>query len=140
MCLFGNVVCSEMVFTEAGSMINKLIYEFSEYIPKIQINDFIVMPNHIHMVILFTESIGPAQRPAPTGNRFGLPAMVSRFKSISTTRYIEGVSQFGWPPFSEKLWQRGYYEHIIRNDRDHQAIIDYIEANPINWEKDKENQ
>ncbi len=44
----------------------------------------------------------------------------------------------GWPRFEHRLWQRNYYEHVIRNERDLQAIYDYIIANPMNWEKDEE--
>jgi REP element-mobilizing transposase RayT len=48
------------------------------------------------------------------------------------------VKHFWWTPFKNKLWQRSFYEHIIRNERDHEAIVDYIYANPLNWHKDEE--
>jgi len=50
-----------------------------------------------------------------------------------------GVRDKSWPRFEKRLWQRNYYEHVIRNERDYQAVYDYIIANPMNWDKDEEN-
>ncbi|MDA2918807.1 hypothetical protein MYX76_04825 [Desulfobacterota bacterium AH_259_B03_O07] len=50
------------------------------------------------------------------------------------------VKKHNWPPFAGRLWQRNYYEHIIRNEKDLHEIREYIANNPINWEKDEENQ
>jgi len=63
---------------------------------------------------------------------------VQRFKSLTTRRYIEGVRHLGWKPFHTRLWQRNYYEHIIRNEKDLQGVIDYILLNPQNWGSDEE--
>jgi len=62
---------------------------------------------------------------------------VQRFKSLTTRRYIEGVRQSGWPHFPNRLWQRNYYEHVIRDEEDLQAITDYILQNPQNWGNDE---
>ena len=58
---------------------------------------------------------------------------------MTTNEYIRGVKNLGWQPFDRRLWQRNYYEHIIRNQQDWERIHDYIEANPANWEKDVEH-
>ena len=63
--------------------------------------------------------------------------MVGWFKSMSTNEYIRGVKQLGWPPFDRKLWQRNYYEHIIRNDQSLCEISNYIINNPACWPDDK---
>ena len=81
---------------------------------------------------------GQPQGVAPTEERLSLPEIVHRIKSLTTNRYMIGVRDKGWPQFEKPLWQRNYYEHIIRNERDYLAIYDYIVANPINWEKDEE--
>ena len=65
--------------------------------------------------------------------------IVRRFKSLTTRRYIDGVNNQNWLRFDKRLWQRNYYERVIRNEREHQAVVDYIHANPSNWEKDQEN-
>ena len=65
-----------------------------------------------------------------------LSSVVRWFKTMSTNEYIHGVKQFGWMPFDRKLWQRNYYEHIIRDDASLQNIAFYIENNPANWQED----
>ena len=65
--------------------------------------------------------------------------MVDAFKSITTVKYIRGVKTLGWEPFNGKLWQRNYYEHIIRTDESYQRIANYIENNPANWDRDSLN-
>jgi REP element-mobilizing transposase RayT len=55
---------------------------------------------------------------------------------MTTNEYIRGVRQNGWPQFNGKLWQRNYYEHVIRNEDAYADIINYIINNPLNWEKD----
>ena len=66
-----------------------------------------------------------------------LSAVVGWFKTMSTNEYIRGVKQFGWPPFDRKLWQRNYYEHIIRDDQSLCEIAYYITNNPARWSDDK---
>jgi REP element-mobilizing transposase RayT len=58
---------------------------------------------------------------------------------MTTNEYIRGVKQLGWEPFAGKLWQRNYYEHIIRNPAEHERIDRYIANNPANWLEDDEN-
>lgn len=59
------------------------------------------------------------------------------FKTMSTNEYIRGVKQLGWRPFQGKLWQRNYWEHIIRDEQGFIRISTYIDNNPKNWNKDK---
>lgn len=66
-----------------------------------------------------------------------LSAVVGWFKTMSTNEYIRGVKQLGWPPFDRKLWQRNYYEHIIRDDQTLCEIAYYITNNPARWSDDK---
>lgn len=68
-----------------------------------------------------------------------LPEVVQWFKTMTTNEYIRGVKQLGWAAFDGKLWQRNYYEHVIRNDDDYNRIHNYIENNPANWTIDDEN-
>ena len=66
-----------------------------------------------------------------------LHCVIQWFKTMSTNEYIRGVKQFGWPSFNRKLWQRNYWEHIIRDERAYHRISEYIIHNPKNWENDK---
>jgi len=65
--------------------------------------------------------------------------VVQRFKTLPTKRYVDGVKQHGWRVFPGRLWQRNYFEHIIRNDHALDQIRLYIMNNPANWMLDREN-
>ena len=148
-CLFGSVNCGEMVQNDAGKMVENVCLEMPGIIPDLFIDTFLIMPNHIHAIITIDTPVGISltnepqhNTPNPTieENSSSLFTIVRRFKSLTTHRYIDGVNHFGWPRFDGHLWQRSFYEHVIRNERDYQAIVDYIQANPMNWEKDEEYQ
>ena len=69
----------------------------------------------------------------------GVPQIVQWFKTMTTNAYIRGVKTLGWAPFPGKLWQRNYYEHIIRDENAHHRIRHYIINNPAQWNADNEN-
>lgn len=77
--------------------------------------------------------------PATTGRGLSLGDVVHRFKTMTTKRYVDGVKQSGWPPFPTRLWQRNYYEHIIRDQPALDRIRCYIDDNPLQWAFDDEN-
>ena len=118
---------------------------------------FMVMPNHVHGIIVLTDGtvgaaprgrpcvpvsrdrpdkFGQEQGPAPT---MSLPDVVHRFKTMTTKRYTDGVKKSKWPPFDKRLWQRGYYEHVIWRTDKMNRIREYVLNNPIRWEFDREN-
>lgn len=66
-----------------------------------------------------------------------LPKIVDLFKTMVTNEYIKGVKEALYTPFNKKLWQRGYFEHIIRNEKDLFETRKYIEENPMKWELDE---
>jgi REP element-mobilizing transposase RayT len=68
-----------------------------------------------------------------------LSDVVHRFKSLTTTQYRRGVREQAWTAFRGRLWQRNYYEHIIRDDREWDDIREYIVDNPRRWAEDAEN-
>ena len=149
LCLFGDIANQEMVLNAAGRMITDAWNELAERFCNIELVEYIVMPNHIHGVISIvgvplvgTRKTGnglskrAGTRPAPTK---GLGDIVGAFKSFTTNDYIQGVRANGWTPFPGKLWQRNYYEHIVRNDKELNLIREYIRQNPAQWDADKEN-
>ena len=137
-CLFGEIVNYEMVLNEAGKMIDEQWSVLSERFPNIEIDVYQVMPNHFHGIIVILAPIGAslvdAQKKKPT-----LGDVVGAFKSITTHEYIEGVDKQNWPQFYKRLWQRNYYEHVVRDEADLNRIRDYIQSNPANWDKNEEN-
>jgi putative transposase len=82
---------------------------------------------------------GQPQGIAPTNNgkNKSIGNIIDAYKSITTVEYIRGVKTMGWESFNGKLWQRNYYEHIIRNESSYQRISEYITNNPINWKNDE---
>ena len=81
---------------------------------------------------------GHPQGGAPTGI-LSLADVVHRFKSLTTTWYRQGVFEKAWPPFPGRLWQRNYYERVIRSEDELSAVRQYIRENPMKWEMDAEN-
>jgi len=85
------------------------------------------------------ENIGQTRGSAPTGTGVARPKLsdvIRWFKSLTTAKYRYGVRDDGWMPFPGRVWQRNYYEHIIRNERSLKAIRLYIVQNPANWPQD----
>lgn len=83
-----------------------------------------------------------SQTGAYSGNQDRRPTLgdvVGAFKSVTTVAYTRGVKAAGWPGFRSRLWQRNYYEHIIRNDESLRRIRHYIQDNPARWVFDREN-
>lgn len=88
------------------------------------------MPNHFHGILSIDSSVETSPTPK-------LGDVIRSFKSITTNRYTTGVRDLNWAPFDRRIWQRNYYEHIIRNDRSLETIQNYINNNPANWERDE---
>jgi len=148
-CLFGEIRDGEMVLNEAGRMVESIWNELPQHYSGVDIDGFVVMPNHIHGIIVLTVGAGPRACPdsdcsnngqpqgvAPT---ISLPDAVHRFKSLTTAHYREGVRKNNWQPFPGRLWQRNYYEHIIRTEEELNRFREYIQNNPMQWEMDEEN-
>ncbi len=66
-------------------------------------------------------------------------ASLQWFKTMTTNAYIHGVDDRRWTPFAGRLWQRNYYEHVVRDDVDLRRIREYIVNNPLNWKDDPDN-
>lgn len=137
-CLFGKVVNGEIRLNDAGRMVVTEWEMIPERFPTVALDAFIVMPNHVHGIIVITNAAivhdGATTRVAPT-----LGDVVGAFKSRVTVEYIRGVKTSGWTPFHRDLWQRNYYEHIIRNKDALNRIRKYITDNPARWLFDYEN-
>ena len=101
------------------------------------LDQYIIMPNHLHGIIIIhiDDAFRATTKVAPTIGR-----IIGAFKSVTTCQYINRIKSDNWPAFEKRLWQRNYYEHIIRNETSLYNIKEYIYYNPINWHKDKMNQ
>jgi putative transposase len=127
-CFFGDVTDGEMNLNSSGLAINKDWCELSDAFGSISMDSFIIMPNHLHGIININHEGGKS-----------INHIIKYFKAISTYHYSLGVKQLNWHTYPGRLWQRNYYEHIIRTEKSSNEIRQYILNNPIEWDLDKDN-
>jgi len=129
--LFGNIVNGEMILNDAGKMIDEQWNALKERFPCVDLDIYQIMPDHFHGIIVIvgaTLVVALDDAKPPT-----LGDIIGAFKSITTHEYIKGVENQNWQRFSKHLWQRNYYEHVVRDENDLERIRKYIHLNPSNW-------
>ncbi len=127
----GEIRNNQIYLSEAGLMVQTIWDELPLNYPGVEVDAFVVMPDHFHgIIVLMPENISGAIPKKP----MTLPDVVQRFKSLTTAKYRHGVANLGWTPFPKKFWQRNYHEHIIRDEESCETIREYILNNPIAWE------
>ena len=109
--------------TKGNLIIHKWIKETENKFPNVTIDKYVAMPDHLHLIVTIKE--WQAGRSLPDVMRF--------FKTMTTNEYIRGVKDGTLTPFDGKLWQKSYYDHVIRNQQDYNEIWEYIENNPTKW-------
>ena len=113
-----------------GKIADKYINQLNNFYDNISIDKYVVMPNHIHLLIRIFNKGGTSRTPSPTNNMVAM--LVSTFKRFCNKEY------------GEDIWQRSYHDHIIRGDEDYEKIWEYIDTNVLRWEDDcfngKENE
>jgi REP element-mobilizing transposase RayT len=116
--------------SEAGAMVRRVWSELPSRYQGIDVDAFVVMPDHVHGVLWLTggEQFGGEARPA--GSILSLQDAIHRFKSLTTNRYMHGVRSAGWAPVGRRLWQDGFYERIVRSPEALERIRRYIVTNP----------
>lgn len=152
--LFGEIIDYKMILNDAGRMVETVWNEIPIFYHGIEIDVFQIMPDHFHGIIFITNNdddvrAGPRaspdepseipEQPQGVANTLSLPDMVHRFKTMTTKRYTDSVKQNDWPPFNARLWQRNYWEHIIRDARELDIKRNYIIENPARWQNNQNN-
>jgi REP-associated tyrosine transposase len=157
--LFGEVVDVEMRLTDAGVAAVECWQGIPDHFPQVQLDEFVVMPNHIHGIILLDDFVGARHaspgfetqtqstdpqtrathasplrdsRPGPKPRSIG--SILGAYKSAVTKRINTLRDNPGCP-----VWQRNYYEHVVRNETDLANIRQYIANNPLKWDLDENN-
>jgi REP element-mobilizing transposase RayT len=121
--LFGEVVDREMRLNRLGRILNHAWMDLPNHYPYAELDVFVVMPNHVHGIVVFTDD-----------GHHPVSEVVRAFKSFSARRINSLRRTAGLP-----VWQRNYYEHVIRDQKDLEARRVYILSNPLNWADDSEN-
>jgi putative transposase len=126
MCLFGKIEQAEMRLSAIGEIVAACWQEVPQHFA-VLLDEWVVMPNHLHAIVLMRDDIHDLRPTASLG------LIIGTFKSAATKRVKEALRQ-GSP-----LWQRSFYEHVVRNDADLRRIRQYITDNPLRWAEDSEN-
>ena len=158
--LFGRVSDGAMHLNAAGRVVERVWDGLPEHYPHVGLDAFVVMPDHVHGVIVLADVRLPGEagfeinrempagidvstgrrvghRPTPTkrkaSTRHGLSEVVRGFKSFSAKRVnaLRGMTGIA-------VWQRGFYEHVVRNEDDLNRIREYIVGNPVRWSMKRE--
>ena len=162
-CLFNKTSKDPARQNPAWLMIKSSWAELPARFSFIGLDDFVVMPNHLHGLLqVISEGkqeekeqeekeregrtqgsplqAQVTQHVHPVGTKAGsLGRVIQAFKSLTTYQYTTGVKSDGWLAFDGKIWQRDYHDHIVRNEAALASIRHYIATNPCEWEQDDEN-
>jgi len=136
--LFGKITNEEMQLNEMGKIVDECWHAIPEHFPNLELGAYIVMPNHLHGIIVINDDGRGTIYRAPTQEQFqkpvkgSIPTIIRTFKAAVTRRIGREHNPTG-------IWQKNYYEHIIRDHEDWDRIHRYIEANPSMWAEDEEN-
>jgi len=154
--MFGEVVRGVMESNESGKLVYQAWKELPKSYPTIAIDEFVIMPNHMHGIIINKNPVGEplvGTQPRSTQSRStqsrstqfmgitkshnhysNVSNIIGAYKSITTNGYIRNVKQNNWKPFQKRIWQRSFHDHIIQDEPDLHRIRTYIQNNPQNWE------
>lgn len=135
LCLFGEIVNKEMILNEAGKMVYNEWLMLTKRYHNIVLHRFVVMPDHFHGILEVVSRSNHKSENDQEINRKTIGSMIGAFKSIVTVKYIQGVKECNWKPFYKKLWQRSYWDIIVKTQESYFRISDYIKDNPSKKKK-----
>lgn len=145
-CLFGDIADGVLQPNDAGRMVAEWWLKLPGKFPGITLDECVVMPNHFHGIVNIVGAPPCGSPPLYSTPKSGRPHgaaptvgdVMDWFKTMTTNAYIKGVNHAGWPPFAGRLWQRNFFERVLRNDSELNGIREYIRSNPVNWANDDE--
>jgi len=142
---FGKIENDIMFLNEIGEIANKYWLEIPEHYPNVKLDEYIIMPNHIHGIIFIKNNVSENNSGASVEtqnivslqnqNKFqhiipgSIGSIIRGFK-IGVTKWVRQNTKI------DTIWQRNYYDHIIRNEKSLYKIRHYIKYNPLNWKHD----
>ena len=138
-CLFGEMVDEAMRLNAAGKVVEECWQGIPTHFPHVELDEFVVMPNHVHGILVIGDPVIAAEeraknfsplRKRPAGTARTIGSIVRGFK-IGVTKWMRQAH-----PIHE-VWQRNYWEHIIRDEAELEQTREYIRNNPVRWELDQ---
>ena len=135
-CLFGDVSDGCMRLNDWGRIVEDAWFDLPNHDANVELGAFVVMPNHVHgiVIIVGAGSVGAGSEPATKKTTHALSEIVRGFKTFSARRINEHRRTPGIA-----VWQRNYYEHIVRGEESLRRIERYIVENPARWALNREN-
>ena len=130
---FGDIREGKIDLNRFGESVNQCWYDLPRHYPNSSLDSFVIMPNHIHGIIVIDNDdvVGNGLKPFPT---HGLSEIIRGFKTFSSRKINEKIE------IDNKFqWQKSFYDHIIRGERSLDLIREYIQNNPLKWDLDREN-
>jgi len=129
--LFSNIVGAihespECILTQYGLIVQNVLLNLPNKFNNIEITDYVIMPNHVHLIIYIKRAI----HESPLQTRSEISKIVGYLK-MNISKQIHEINK------NEIIWQRNYYDHIIRNEEDYYTKANYILNNPLKWELDE---
>jgi putative transposase len=134
-CLFGQVVEDEVRLSSFGQVANREWLRLASRFPGLMLDAFVVMPNHLHAILILwrdRKDIGPQKEAFGHPVTGSIPTIVRAYKSSVALRINRQRGTPGAP-----VWQRNYWEHVIRETEDWSRIREYVLANPRRWNEDR---
>ncbi len=120
--------CPQNTLTKYGKIADKYICQLNEFYDNIFIDKYVIMPNHIHLLIRIADN-GQSGTPVPT--------VVREIRAnLIIPKFVSTLKRFCNKEFGQNIWQARYHDHIIRSKEDYLGIWEYIDTNVIKWEKD----
>jgi putative transposase len=145
-CLFGDVINGAMQLNEMGIVAQQCWDAIPEHFPKTFLDEFILMPNHMHGIIVINivgaKNLSPILNDCDSSRAKNLLPLQHRGTSMTIGSIVRGfkIGVTKWARENAATytpWQRNYYEHIIRSELEMNKIREYITSNPLNWESDE---
>lgn len=132
--LFGDVDCGAIILNKAGNIVEQCWNDIPNHFPHVQLDQYVIMPNHIHGILVINDIVGAKNVSPLQQNKFQSPSktvgsIVRGFK-IGVTKWFRSNTNI------HDVWQRNYYEQIIRDENDLNRIRRYIIENPLKWRND----
>ena len=110
----------DVVLSEYGKIVDNAIQSISRIYPSVTVNSYVIMPNHVHLLIQIH------------ADEYGRPMVAP-----TVSRIIKNMKGFVSKKIGRSVWQKLYYDHIVRNSDDYNSIVKYIWENPMCWQKDE---
>ena len=143
--IFGRIADGEMILNAFGNIAHECVAKISGHFPTAEIDRFVIMPNHVHLLIFIRSEDTfhnirairelPLRERMESRRKMLLPKIIGYYK-MNVTKRVNTLRQRS----GSTIWQRNYYEHVVRNDDERNRLRRYIFNNPPCWEYDRENR